>query len=42
MLKRGDQSAFVPDVPVAETLADALAGRDPGLEKALRMPVGSM
>jgi hypothetical protein len=32
----GDPPALLPDVPVARSLADALAGRDPALDAALR------
>jgi len=35
MIKDGDPSALEPDVRVAMTLKDVLAGRDPVLEAAL-------
>jgi hypothetical protein len=38
MIKGDDSLALVPHVLVPTTLGDALAGRDPVLEAALRRP----
>ena len=38
MIKDADPSALEPDLRVPRTLADALAGRDPALDAALRHP----
>jgi hypothetical protein len=35
LVANGDPPAYVPDVPAARSLADALAGRDPALDAAL-------